>query len=41
MILQKPLCLPTVVKQAFWPNPGPDALTEESEPCDCDAWFAC
>jgi hypothetical protein len=42
--LQKPICLPSVVKQAVWPGreiTGPNAFTQESVPCDGDVWFAC
>jgi hypothetical protein len=42
-IFQKSLCLPTIVEQAVWPGEdftGPNALTEESVPCDCDVCFA-
>jgi hypothetical protein len=42
-ILQKSLCLPSMVEEAVCPGEtfaGPNALAEESVPCDGDVCFA-
>jgi hypothetical protein len=42
-IMRKSLCLPSMVEEAIWSgavSAGPNALTEDSVPCDGDACFA-
>jgi hypothetical protein len=42
-ILQKTLCLPSMLEEAVWPgeiSAGPNALTEESVPCVGEVCFA-